>query len=141
VSRVVVDDRYVYETDLDVERGDEVLLPSGLSGQWVGRVTALSADYEGPCKRIVGLVRRRIDVERQDSALAAVPITGFHAGTTLETTASCGHQVLLHIESVNRAGRPTYVRYKCEACGGVSLGAGLGSADAWRWLAAGLPGR
>ena len=47
-------------------------------------------------------MRRCVDVERQDAALAAVPITGFRAGTTLKVTASCGHQVLLHIEGVNR---------------------------------------
>jgi hypothetical protein len=139
MTRVIVDGRYVYETDLELEVGDEVLLPpSGFGGQWVARVTALSSDYSGPCKRIVGLVRRCVDVERQDAALAAVPITGFRAGTTLKVTASCGHQVLLHIEGVNRAGRPTHVRYTCEACGSVPCSAGLGSADAWRRLAAGL---
>jgi hypothetical protein len=115
MARVVVDGRYSYETDLDLEVGDEVLLPpSGLGGQWVARVTALSSDYTGPCRRILGLVHRRIDAERQDAALAAVPITGFRAGTTFEVTASCGHQVLLHIEGVNRAGRPTHVRYTCQ---------------------------
>ena len=138
MTRVVVEGRYVYETDLELEIGDEVLLPSGFSGQWIGRVTALSSDYTDPCKRILGLVRRRVDVERRDAALAAVPITGFQAGGTLQVTASCGHQILLHIEDVNHAGRPTHVRYRCEACGGVPCSSGLGSADAWRRLAAGL---
>jgi ribosome assembly protein YihI (activator of Der GTPase) len=139
VTRVVVDGRYTYETDLELEVGDQVLLPaSGLGGQWVARVTALSSEYSGPCKRLVGLVRRHVDVERQDAALAAVPITGFRAGTTLEVTASCGHPVLLHIEGVNRAGCPTHVKYTCEACGGIPRSAGLGFADAWRRLAAGL---
>jgi hypothetical protein len=138
VARVVVDGRYVYESELDLEFGDEVLLPAGFSGDWVGRVTALSSDYAGPCKRIVGLVRRRSDVERRDAALASVAIAGFRAGTTLEITASCGHQVRLHIQEVNRTGRPTYVKYACEACGGTPCGAGLGSADAWRRLAAGI---
>lgn len=128
----------MYETDLALEVGDEVLLPSGLSGEWVGRVTALSSAYTGPCKRIVGLVRRRVDVEQRDAVLAAVPMTGFQAGATLEVTGSCGHQVLLHIEGVNRAGRPIHVRYTCEACGGVPCSVDLGSADAWRRLAAGL---
>jgi hypothetical protein len=139
VTRVVVDGRYSYETDLELEVGDEVLLPpSGMGGQWVARVTALSSDYTGPCRRILGLVRRHIDAEQQDAALAAVPITGFRAGTTLEASASCGHQVLLHIEGVNRAGRPTHVRYSCQECGGIPHTAGLGSADAWRRMAAGL---
>lgn len=35
MARVVVDGRYSYETDPDLEVGDEVLLPpSGLGGQW-----------------------------------------------------------------------------------------------------------
>ena len=139
MARVVVDGRYAYETDLELEVGDEVLLPpSGLGGQWVARVTALSSDYAGPCRRILGLVRRRIDAERQDAALSAVPITGFRAGATFEVTASCGHQVLLHIEGVNRTGRPTHVRYTCKACGGIHHTTGLGSAAAWRRVAAGL---
>jgi hypothetical protein len=134
----MVDGRYVYESELDLEIGDEILLPAGLSGDWVGRVTALSSDYAGPCKRILGLVRRRSDAERRDVALASVAIAGFRAGTTLQITASCGHEVHLHIEEVNRTGRPTYVKYACEACGGVRHGSGLGSADAWRRLAAGI---
>jgi hypothetical protein len=137
-ARVVVDSRYVYESELDLEIGDEVLLPAGFSGDWVGRVTALSSDYAGPCKRILGLVRRRSDVERRDAALASVAIAGFRAGTTLQITAPCGHEVHLHIEEVNRTGRPMYVKYECEACGGIPRGAGLGSADAWRRLAAGI---
>lgn len=134
----MVEGRYVYETSLKLEIGDEVLLPAGFSGDWIGRVTALSSDYAGPCKRIVGLVRQRAERERRDAALAAVAITGFRAGTTLEVAASCGHQVLLHIEEVNRSGRPTQVRYVCEACGGATHSASLGSADGWRMLAAGI---
>lgn len=133
-----MDGRYVYESELDLEIGDEVLLPADFSGDWIGRVTALSSDYAGPCKRILGLVRRRPDVERRDAALASVAIVGFRTGTTLQITASCGHDVHLHIEEVNRRGRPTYVKYTCEACGGVPHGAGLGSVDAWRRLAAGI---
>ena len=138
MARVMVDGRYVYESGLDLEIGDEVLLPAGFSGDWVGRVTALSSDYAGPCKRIIGLVRRRSDVERRDAALASVVIAGFRAGTTLEITASCGHQVRLRIEEVNCTGRPTYVKYVCEACGGIPRSAGLGSAEAWRRMAAGI---
>lgn len=134
----MVEGRYLYETDLELEIGDEVLLPAGLSGEWVGRVTALSSDYGGPCERIVRVVRRCRDAERRDAALAAVPVAGFRSGTTLEVAASCGHKVLLHVREVNRIGRPTYVTYKCEACGGVPHSVYLGSADAWRMHAAGL---
>jgi hypothetical protein len=138
MRRVVVEGRYVYETDLELEVGDEVLLPAGLTGDWIGRVTALSSDYGGPCKRIVRITRRRRDAERRDASLAAVRVSGFRPGTSLEITASCGHRVLLHVQEVNRVGRPTHVTYQCEACGGVPHSAHLGSADAWRWHAAGL---
>lgn len=137
MHRVVVEGRYVYETDLELEIGDEVLLPAGMTGDWVGKVTALSSEYSGPCKRIVRVVRRRREAEQQDAALAAVPVSGFRPGDSLKITASCGHQVVLHIHEVNRMGRPTDVSYRCEACGGASHGASLGSADAWRWWASG----
>jgi hypothetical protein len=138
MPRVVVEGRYVYETDLELEIGDEVLLPSGGQGAWVGRVTALSSDYGGPCKRIVRLVRTGEEAARRDAALAAAPVAGFRPGAIVEGTASCGHKVLLHVEEVNRTGRPTRVTYTCKTCGAVPCTAYLGSADAWRSYTAGL---
>jgi hypothetical protein len=138
MPRVVVEGRYVYETDLELHVGDEVLLPASWSGEWIGTVTALSSDYGGPCKRIVRVVRGRTDAERRDAALAAVPVAGFRPGATVEVSASCGHKVLLHVQEVNRIGRPTHTTYTCETCGGVPHSVYLGSADAWRWQAAGL---
>jgi hypothetical protein len=109
MSRIEIDGRYAYETDLELEVGDEVLLPAGWSGEWVGRVTALSPDYGGPCGRVVRLIRRRADAERRDIELTAVAITGFRAGSTVRIKASCGHEVLLRVHEVNRDGRPTHV--------------------------------
>lgn len=136
MPRIEVEGRYVYDTNLDLEVGDEVLLPASCMGEWVGRVTALSSDYGDPCKRVVGIVRRRVDAERRDAALAAAPVVGFQAGAAMEATASCGHIVLLHVREVNRLGRPTHIEYKCEECG-VPCSAYLGSADAWRRQVAG----
>lgn len=135
--RVIVDGRYTYETDLEVEVGDEVLLPAGWSGKWVGRVTATSSEYAGPCERIVRIIHKRRDAERRDAALAAVPITGFRAGATVDIVAPCGHKVLLRVHEVNRVGRPTHVSYTCEVCGDAPHSAYLGSADAWRQHASG----
>lgn len=137
MARVIVDEIYTYETELEVEVGDEVLLPAGWSGEWVGTVTATSSEYSGPCKRIVRVVRKREDAKRRAAALAAVPITGFRPGATVEMVAPCGHEIVLRVQEVNRAGRPTHVTYTCEACGNAPHSAYLGSADAWRWYAAG----
>ena len=135
--RVIVDGRYTYETELEVEVGDEVLLPAGWSGERVATVTATSAEYSGPCKRIVRVVRKRKDAEQRNAALTAVPITGFRPGATFEMVAPCGHKVALRVQEVNRTGRPTHVPHTCEACGDAPHSAYLGSADAWRWYAAG----
>jgi hypothetical protein len=135
MARVIVDGRYTYETELETEVGDEVLLP-GWSGEWVGTVTATSSEYSGPCRRIVRVVRGRKDAERRDAALAAVPITGFRPGATVEVVAPCGHEVVLRVQEVNRVGRPTLVTHTCTACGDVPYSAYLGSADAWRCHAA-----
>ena len=116
MPRIEIDGRYAYETDLELEVGDEVLLPAGWSGEWVGRVTALASDYGGPCGRVVQLVRKRADAEQRDVELAAVAITGFRAGSTVRIRASCGHEVLLRIREVNRAGRPTHVEGRCDHC-------------------------
>lgn len=116
MRRVIVDQRYTYETDLELEVGDEVLLPASWSGEWIGRVTALSSDYGGPCKRIVRVVRRRQDADLQVARMAAVPVAGFAAGARVEISASCGHRVPLHVQEVNKIGRPTHITYRCEAC-------------------------
>jgi hypothetical protein len=136
MPQIEIDGRYAYETDLELEVGDEVLLPAGWSGEWVGMVTALSSEYGGLCGRVVRLVRKRADAEQRDAELAAVAITGFRAGSIVRVKASCGHEVLLRVREVNRVGRPTHVEGRCDRCR-VPFSAYLGSANAWRWYAAG----
>jgi hypothetical protein len=132
MSRITVDG-YAYETDLDVAVGDEVLLPDSGTGQWVGTVTSLRSDYRGPCRRVAGLVRRRAEVERREAARRAVKVAGWRPGESVEIRYGGTRRVAMIVE-VNSVGRPTYV--KIEADPPVSIG--LGSAAAWRDLAAGL---
>lgn len=60
--RVLVNDKYTYETDLDLKIGDEVLCPTPSflrdvkSPTWEGTVTALNSDYTGYCEKIKGIV-------------------------------------------------------------------------------------
>jgi len=64
LRRVVVNDKYTYETDLELQVGDKVLLPvpeqkvPERGSTWEGEVTALESEYTGPCKRIVGKVEQ-----------------------------------------------------------------------------------
>lgn len=77
--KVQINGRYAYETDLqDVEIGDEMLLPGTLSSDsWTGIVTSLEPDYDGPCRKALGLTRRRAQVEAEREALDRVQITGW----------------------------------------------------------------
>lgn len=57
MRKVVVNSKYTYETDLDVNPGDIVLCPPGASGAaFEAVVTRLSSDYAGPCKRLLRIV-------------------------------------------------------------------------------------
>ncbi|HWO47659.1 MAG TPA: hypothetical protein VNM41_06310 [Solirubrobacterales bacterium] len=71
--KVLINGRYAYETDLDdVEVGDEMLLPgSQYSDSWTGIVTALEPEYDGPWRKVVGLSRRRAQIEKEREALAS----------------------------------------------------------------------
>jgi hypothetical protein len=59
--KVLVNGQYTYETDLDVQVGDDVILPTpsflrDVKGPtWEGRVTSLNSDYTGWCERIISL--------------------------------------------------------------------------------------
>lgn len=133
--RILINGRYAYETDLDdVEVGDEMILPdSGWSGQWTGIVTALEPDYDGPCRKVVGLSKRRAKVEAEDKALQAVRIAGWRPGETFSKTCRrCGQPRDYVVKEVNNIGRPTSVRSDACACGEPMSGAGLGSASAFR---------
>ena len=56
---------YTYETDLPVKVGDEVLLPTAdflrdvLGNTWKGTVTSLESDYDGPCRWIIKITKKR----------------------------------------------------------------------------------
>ncbi len=56
MSRVVVENKYTYETNLPVTVGAKVLLPNPRKpgSTWKGTVTALTSVYTGPCRQIVG---------------------------------------------------------------------------------------
>ena len=59
MKRVMVDSNYTYETDLDLKVGDKVVLPTAyylrdVKGQtFVGEITALQSNYNGPCEKII----------------------------------------------------------------------------------------
>jgi hypothetical protein len=133
--KVQINGRYAYETDLvDVEVGDEMLLPGSMSSDsWTGIVTALEPEYDGPCRRALGLTRRRGQVEAENEALAEVRITGWRAGETFEKAcASCGQDREYVVKEVNNIGRPTSVGPMPCNCGAQAHGAYLGSAAAFR---------
>lgn len=132
--RVLINDRYAYETDLDdVEVGDEMVLPGELSGPWTGIVTALEPSYGGPCRRAVGLSRRRSQVQAEKELLARVQISGWTVGQTIAKYCShCGKERRYVVEEVNSIGRPTLVQAPPCECGAPRAGAGLGSAAAFR---------
>jgi hypothetical protein len=82
--KVEINGKYAYETDLDdVKIGDEMVLPGTLSSDlWTGIVTSLSPDYDGPGRKVIGLSRRRDQVEAEKKTLAEVEISGLRVGQT-----------------------------------------------------------
>jgi len=57
---------YTWETDLDLQVGDEVILPatwlSEVRGTWTGKVSEIGdGGYKGPCKRIT----QRVSLDEQ----------------------------------------------------------------------------
>lgn len=135
--KVQINGRYAYETDLkDVEVGDELLLPGSLSSDsWSGIVTALEPEYDGPCRKAVGLTRRRAQVEAEQEALAEVKVTGWKVGATFSKSCrNCGADRLYSVKAANKLGRPTSVRTEACGCGAPPSSAGLGSANAFRYF-------
>lgn len=57
--RVIVDNNYTYETDLVLNVGDRVVLPTPYwlqdvkGSEWVGVVTATSSSYSGDCYKVI----------------------------------------------------------------------------------------
>jgi len=133
--KVQINGQYAYETDLeDVEVGDEMVLPGTLSSDlWTGIVTSLNPEYDGPCRKVIGLSRRRKQVEAEEKALAQVEITGWKVGDTFSKPCrDCERDRSYRVEEVNKLGRPTHVTADSCQCGAARTGAGLGSADAFR---------
>jgi hypothetical protein len=135
--KVLINGRYAYETDLeDIEIGDEMVLPGGMgSDLWKGIVTALEPEYHGPCRKVIGLSRRKSQVEKERKALAEVQMSGWSVGDKLSKRCQqCGKQRWYLVKEVNRVGRPTSIEsLPCE-CGASGLGAHLGSAAAFRYF-------
>lgn len=135
--KVLIDGSYAYETDLhDVEIGDEMLLPGGLSSDsWTGIVTALEPEYDGHCRKVLGLTRRRAQVEAENEALAEVKVSGWRVGETISKPCrDCGKDRAYSVEEVNKLGRPTSLRTAACGCGAPPSGTGLGSASAFRYF-------
>ncbi len=130
MRRVVVEG-WTYETDLDVEIGDRVLLPDSGTGEWIGTVTSLESSYDGPARRVTGLVERAAVYAERRVAMAAVRVNGWRVDETLEAPHECGGRAVLTVLQVNRLGRPEHVSTRCEGCFARG-GSGLGSAEAWR---------
>jgi hypothetical protein len=134
--KVLINGRYAYETDLDdVEVGDEMLLPGTTSSTWHGIVTELEPSYDGRCTKVLGLVRRRAKVEAENKAKAEIRITGWRVGDTVtKQCRQCDQPRTYRVDEVNTTGRPTSFRADSCPCGAPMRGAGLGSADAFRWF-------
>lgn len=61
MQRIVVANKYTYETDLPVEIGTVVRLPGRAAGStFDGSVTALESPYDGDCKKVLGIVKTYI---------------------------------------------------------------------------------
>ena len=60
MNKIVVNNKYTYETDLKLEIGDTVLLPSTWadSDPWEATVTALQSSYKGSCSKILSVVKK-----------------------------------------------------------------------------------
>lgn len=74
MKRVVVNDKYTYETDLPVGVGDIVDLPGGIGGpgsHWTGEVTSLESQYTGKCLRINHIVES-VAIKENDKTVADV---------------------------------------------------------------------
>lgn len=135
--KVLINGRYAYETDLqDIEVGDEMLLPGTLSSDsWTGIVTALEPEYDGPCRKVLGLTRRRTQVEEEREALEQVQITGWKAGEKiLKRCSDCGEERPYLVETVNNIGRPISLAADPCSCGNPGCGISFGSAASFRYF-------
>ncbi len=60
---VVVNNKYTYACDFQVEIGDKVYLPAPNFSKrcWTGEITALTSEYQGKVKNIIGVVEKDTD--------------------------------------------------------------------------------
>lgn len=60
---VVVNNKYTYACDFQVEIGDKVYLPASNFSKriWTGEITALTSQYEGKVKNIIGVAEKNTD--------------------------------------------------------------------------------
>jgi uncharacterized Zn-binding protein involved in type VI secretion len=136
--RVQINGRYAYDTDLDdVEVGDEMVLPGSgaFRESWYGIVTALDPDYRGPCRKAIGLSRRRAAVDAEKAALADVKISGWRAGDTItKKCPGCDRERTYRVETVNTIGRPVTITGDSCTCGAFGGSGSYGSAEAFRYF-------
>jgi len=63
MQKVVINHEYTFESDITLEIGDLVALPTPQwlrdvkGNEWIGKVTALESKYLGPCAKVI----RKID--------------------------------------------------------------------------------
>jgi hypothetical protein len=59
MKKVIVNNNYTYETNLELKIGDKVVLPTPsylrdtLENTWIGTVTALESEYDGYCYKVI----------------------------------------------------------------------------------------
>lgn len=60
---VVVNNKYTYACNFQVEIGDKVYLPASNFSKrcWTGEITALTSQYQGKVKNIIGVVKKDTD--------------------------------------------------------------------------------
>lgn len=121
MKRIVINDKFTYETDLPVGVGDVVDLPSKTGGHWQGTVTALKSSYDGECRSINFIVRsaaleqnnRTIDetIAEQPAGVAdairqIVRETELYGPVTLGSFAAAAGRLLLAAQRAQQSHRP-----------------------------------
>jgi hypothetical protein len=118
MKKVTVNNRYCFETNLDVGVGDIVNLPpSGYSPDgWAGVVTSLKGEYKGECKQIVSIASKFDEDTFRDSVetcqhsmcqLKVVEITKGKSHTHFpDKEFECGRRKWLVINTIGDCGCP-----------------------------------
>jgi hypothetical protein len=61
--KIVVDDKYTYESEFKVRKGQRVVLPSpywlrDVRPTWIGKVTDTKSDYTGYCEKVISVAKK-----------------------------------------------------------------------------------